>query len=74
MEYVVTAAALMPLIADAAAVVSTVRTTVQTARWVGSWAAWAIMGRGSSEEDPDDAWLFVESDRSVATEIRFIDQ
>ena len=47
MEYAMAAMAIMPLVADAAAVVSTVRTTVQTARWVGSWAAWAL-SKGSS--------------------------
>jgi len=73
MEYVVTAVALMPLLADAAAVVSTVRTTVQTVRWVGSWATWAV-GRGSSSAPLDDVWLVVESDNAVETEIRLVGQ
>ena len=74
MEYAMAAMAIMPLVADAAAVVSTVRTTVQTARWVGSWAAWALSKGSPVGSQEDDSWLFVEPDQSVSTEIRFVDQ
>ena len=71
MEYVMAAVAIAPIVADTAAVVSTVRSTVQTARWVGSWAMWA-MGRDGKPKADDDAWLFVDDDESVTTEVRFI--
>ena len=62
MQYVAVAVTLLPAMVDAVAVVATVKTTVQTARWVGSWAKWAVSGPTSDGDD--GAWQLVEQEES----------
>lgn len=59
MQYVAVAVTAVPMMVDAVAVVSAVRTTVQTVRWMGSWAAWAVL---SAPPETDVAWQLVEGD------------
>jgi len=62
MQYVAVVVTLLPVMVDAVAVVATLKTTVQTARWVGSWAKWA-MNRPTLDND-DGAWLIVEQEEN----------
>lgn len=58
MQFVAATVTILPAVVDAVAVVATVKSTVQTARWIGSWAAWVV---GGSEDAKDDgAWQMVE--------------
>jgi hypothetical protein len=64
MQYVAVAVTLLPAMVDAVAVVATVKTTVQTARWVGSWAKWAVSGPAPDKDD--GAWQMVEQEANGA--------
>ena len=60
MQYVAMAVTLLPAVVDAVTVVATLKTTVQTARWVGSWTKWVVSGPAPSEDD--GAWQMVEQE------------
>jgi len=61
MQFAIAAVSILPAVVDAVAVVATVKSTVQTARWIGSWAVWAVNGSGNVKDVKDDgAWQMVE--------------
>jgi len=58
MQFVAAVVTILPTVVDAVAIVATVKSTVQTARWIGSWATWAVSVWEDAKDD--GAWQVVE--------------